>query len=216
MEKIEILDKYTNTKATYVLQNDTEEKESYNPYIVYTKALLRLLIKLTIKLARFSLYVVISFLKKFIAIVERLFLNDYKPLSRVTEAKNSILDKRAKENINKYEIQFASQLLSRHEYNFQKSEQFLAQYKYLQNELKQMADNEIPINADIYKDIFKRVSIIVSEAENVALREGYKYAKETKYKLLDEEIYNDFIRDKVLSGQSNTDWKNLKERLNNE
>lgn len=201
MEKIEILDKNTNTKATYVLQEDTEEKEKYNPYIVYTEALLKLLIKLTIKLARFSLYVAISFLKKFIAIVERLFLNDYKPLQMLTETKNNILDKRAKENINKERMRFATEKLTKHTYEFERSELYSSTYKYIQEKLKDFADNNVAINEDIYKDILTKINILTVEVERKALQEGYSYATYTKYKLQDNQVYDDFIEYKIMRGE---------------
>ena len=145
-----------------------------------------------------------------------LFLQDYEPFKCVKDSKNNFLNKIARKNINDYKIQFASEILARHEYNFQRSEQFLAQYKYLQSELKRISDNKILINDDIYKDIFKRISILVAEAENKALREGYNHARNTRYKLYDDEIYNDFVKDRVLKGEGEIDWKNLKERLEND
>ena len=175
------------------------------------------LFKGLIKALKFSTYLVISFLELLIKIMKVLFnLNDYRPLRAITEGKNSILNRIADSNINQYRVKFVADNLSRHEYNFQRSEQFLAQYSYLQKELQKIADNQIVINTDIYRDIFKRISILVAEAENKALKEGYNYARETKYKLYDNDIYNDYIRDKVLKGDSNTDWRELEERLKNE
>lgn len=175
------------------------------------------LFKGLIKALKFSLYLVISFLELLIKIMKVLFnLNDYRPLRAITEGKNSILNRIADSNINQYRVKFVAENLSRHEYNFQRSDQFLAQYSYLQKELQKIADNEIVINTEIYRDIFKRISILVAEAENKALKEGYNYARETKYKLYDNDIYNDYIRDKVLKGDSNTDWRELEERLKNE
>ena len=175
------------------------------------------LFKGLIKALKFSTYLVISFLELLIKIMKVLFnLNDYRPLRAITEGKNSIIYRIADSNINQYRVKFVADNLSRHEYNFQRSEQFLAQYSYLQKELQKIADNQIVINTDIYRDIFKRISILVAEAENKALKEGYNYARETKYKLYDNDIYNDYIRDKVLKGDSNTDWRELEERLKNE
>lgn len=193
-----------NTKVIH------EELEQNNIYIE--------LLKLTIRALKLSLYICISFLEMFIKLIKALFgLNeDYRPFKAITDSKNSLLDRVANKKINQYKIQFASDILSRHEYNFQRSDQFLAQYKYLQDKLKQIADNEINLNEDIYRDIFKRISILVSEAENKALQEGYNHARKTRYRLYDEEIYEDYIRDKVMKGEANTDWKELKERLENE
>lgn len=172
--------------------------------------------RLFLKALKFSLYICVSFIEMFLNLIKSLFLNEYEPFSPVKETGNNFLDKIANKRINRYRIQFAAEHLSRHEYNFQKSEQFLAQYKYLQDKLKDISDNEILINDEIYRDIFKRISILVSEAENKALQEGYNHARKTRYRLYDEEIYEDYIRDKVMKGEANTDWKELKERLENE
>lgn len=172
--------------------------------------------KLVLKVFKFGLYLLVTFLELFIKLLKALFLNEYEPFKQVKEGRNNLLNKIAAKNINRYKIQYVSEHLSRHEYNFQRSEQFLAQYKYLQDKLKQIADNEINLNDDIYRDIFKRISILVSEAENKALQEGYNHARKTRYRLYDDEIYEDFIRDKVMKGEANTDWKDLKERLEHE
>lgn len=175
------------------------------------------LFKVIVKGLKLTLYLFISFLELFIKIVKVLFnLNDYRPLQSFTDSKNNILNRIADKNINQYKIQYVSDHLSRHEYNFKRSDQFLAQYSYLQKELKQIADNEILINEDIYRDIFKRISILVAEAEDRALQEGYNHARKTQYRLYDNEINEDFIRDKILRGEGNTDWRELKERLSNE
>lgn len=202
MQKIEVLEK--NTKAT-----ETEtEYESETPLIIF--------IRFILKSFKFGLYLFVTFLEMFIKLIKALFLQDYEPFKCVKDSKNNFLNKIARKNINDYKIQFASEILARHEYNFQRSEQFLAQYKYLQSELKRISDNKILINDDIYKDIFKRISILVAEAENKALREGYNHARNTRYKLYDDEIYNNFVKDRVLKGEGEIDWKNLKERLEND
>lgn len=172
--------------------------------------------KLFLKAFKFVLYLLVTFLELFIKLLKALFLNEYEPFRPVKEGGNNFLNRIAAKNINRYKIQYVSEHLSRHEYNFQRSDQFLAQYKYLQDKLKQIADNEINLNDDIYRDIFRRISILVSEAENKALQEGYNHARKTRYRLYDEEIYEDYIRDKVMKGEANTDWKELKERLENE
>lgn len=175
------------------------------------------LIKLIIRALKLSLYICINFLEMFIKLLKILFgLNDYRPFQAVTDTKNSFFNRIAQRNINQYKIQFATDILSRHEYNFKRSNQFLAQYKYIQDKLKDISTNEILINDEIYRDIFKRISILVSEAENKALEEGYNHARKTHYRLYDDEIYEDYIRDKVMKGESNTDWKELKERLKDE
>ena len=199
MQKIEGLE--INTKAAE-METETE-----------TETTLILILKLIFKSFKFGLYLFVTLLELFIKVIKILFLQDYQPFKKVVDSKNNFFNQIASKNINRYKIQFASEILARHEYNFQRSEQFLAQYKYLQDKLKEISNNEIKINDDIYKDIFKRISILVAEAENVALKEGYNHAKNTHYKLYDDEIYNDFVRDRVLKGEGEIDWKDLKERL---
>ena len=202
---IEILDKDTNTKQTYVLK---EKPEASGEWIEVFKNIF----KLILKMFQFGLYCIVSILQMFINIIKGLFLNGYEPFKWFYSGDN-ILDRIAYRNINREKIRFTSDYLCRHEYNFTRSEKFLAQYKHLQIELKKISDNKVLINDDIYKDIFKRISILISEVENVALKEGYNYARETKYKLYDNDIYEDYIRDKVLKGASNTDWKDLEVKL---
>ena len=186
--------------------------ESINVYIEVAKAIGRLLLKVS----KFCLYLSVTFVEMFIKLIKALFLDGYEPFKPIIDSKNRALDKRAATNIKKYEVKFVSNNLSRHEYNFQRSEQFLAQYKYLQEKLQEISDNEILINREIYRDIFKRISILIAEAENKAIKEGYDYARRTHYQLYDDDIYENFMRDKVMTGQSNTDWKELEEKLKNE
>ena len=80
VNKIEIVDKETNTKATYVLQEDARD-EDYNQY----EELLKLLISGVLKLSKFSLYIIINLLKLFIKVTEGLFLNEYEPLKKVVD-----------------------------------------------------------------------------------------------------------------------------------
>lgn len=212
---IEILDKDTNTKQTYVLKEEPETTEV--DYLRAAFKLFKFIFKSILIAFKFSMYLVISFLELLIKIIKVLFrFNEYKPFRSFTEGKNGILDKIADKNINKYKVKFVADNLSRHEYNFQRTEEFLAQYNYLQQELQKIADNKVLINTEIYRDIFKRISIIIAEAENKALKEGYDYARRTHYQLYDDDIYENFMRDKVMTGQSNTDWGDLKEKGKNE
>lgn len=197
----------------YRLEDITQADHERNQVIDY-----EFVGRIVVKLSKFSLYMLISFNELLIKILKSLFLKDYEPFTfkRFKNSKKEMLSKIADEDINKYRVQFASDLLARHEYNFKRSEQFLAQYKYLQVKLKQIADEEIKINTEIYRDIFKRINILIAESENQALREGYNHARNTHYSLYNNEINEDFIRDKILKGESNTDWKELKEKLENE
>ena len=125
-------------------------EESLNAYVEIGKAILKLLLKV----ARFGLYLAIMFVEMFTKLLKALFLSDYEPFKAIIDSKNRALDKRAETKIDKYKVKFVSDTLSRHEYNFQRSSQFLAQYKYLQEKLQEISDNNIIIDREIYRDIF--------------------------------------------------------------
>ncbi|WP_455543857.1 hypothetical protein [Intestinibacter sp.] len=199
---IELIDEETNQKYTYKLEEDVPEEH----------ALIKI-IKFTLKVLRFSLYLCVTVLEVFIKLLKRLFLKDYEPFKEVSKKKVGLLDRIAQRNINKEKIKLASEYLARHEYNFERSDQYLMQYKFLQEKLSDISKNKVVLDTEIYRDIFKRVNILVSEAETKALEEGYKHAKRTHYKLKDQDIYEDFIKDKVLRGEGQTNWKDLKLRL---
>lgn len=206
---IEVIDKDTNTKQTYVLREKPEKKEID---LTIPKTVLKLIFKSIIKLLKFSIYIVISLLEVFIRLIKVLFnLNDYKPLQGVTDSKNSFLTRIAKKEINKEKIRFVSDYLGRHEYIFPRSDNFLNCYKEIQQRLKNISDNNIELSYELYHDTMKRISILVTEAEKQALREGYSYARETKYKLDTSTVYDEFIQDRVMQGESNRKYQNNKE-----
>ena len=60
---------------------------------------------------------------------------------------------------------------------------------------------DLRLNEELAKDTIKRLDIILLEAEKQSLKDGYKYAKETKYKLSDDEVYSDFIENKIMRGE---------------
>ena len=199
---IEILDRNTNTKQTYVLKENTEA-----PNVAYSEVLV-LLFKRIISGLKFSLYLVISFLEILIKILKIIFnLNEYKPFKSFTESKEGILNRIADKNINKEKIRFTTDFLCRHEYNFPRTDLFLATYKLIQQRLKDVSDNNIRLNNDLYRDTIKQINILIVEAEKKALSEGYSYARETKYKLDTSTVYEDFIQDKVMKGESNRKYK---------
>ena len=51
------------------------------------------------------------------------------------------------------------------------------------------------------EDILKKINVLVFEAEKNALREGYKFSKETKYQLNEEDVYPNYIKDRVMRGE---------------
>lgn len=160
------------------------------------------LFKRLIKALKFSAYLIISFMELLIKIMKVLFnLNDYRPLRAITESKNSILNRIAEKNIKQYKVKFATEHLTRHTYEFDRSNLYNSTYKDIQGKLKEFADNGIAINQDIYRDILRKIDIITVEVEKKALQEGYSYASFTKYRLSDEEVFDDYIQYKVMRGE---------------
>lgn len=205
MQTIELLDKSTNTKQTYVLREDLhqEQLKENNIYI-----LVQTVLKATIKALKFSLYLIVNFLELFLKVIKVLFnLTEYKPFKSITEGKESILDRIAFRNINKEKIRFSTDFLCRHEYSFPRSDNFLNTYKTIQQRLKDISDNNIKLNNDLYKDTIYQINVLVVEAEKQALSEGYSYARETKYKLDTSTVYEDFIQEKIMTGESNRKFK---------
>ena len=128
-------------------------------------------------------------------------MTEYDPFRPIKDYKYNILGKRVKDDINLRTIQTATNNMARHQYNFPRSDMFQTQYKNIQEILKIYKDEQAPINDDIYKDIIYRIAILVVESEKVALKEGHQYAKRTKF-LLDNNIYENYVREKILSGEA--------------
>lgn len=198
---IEILDKDTNQKQVYVLKEEPEEgKPSFDT------ELLLAFIRGLIKTSKFCLYVAISFLEMFLNVMKVIFnLDDYKPFKSITEsfinAREQRLNKQASKQTDKYRIKFATEELTKHQYKFERSEIYNDVYKNIQLNLKDFADNNVAINNDIYKDILRKIDILTVEVEKKALAEGYNYAAFTKYRLSNDEVYEDFIQYKIMRGE---------------
>lgn len=178
-------------------QQDQEE-EYENPYIVITKAI----VKLIFKAAQFGLYIVITILQWIINLLKIVFLQGFEPFENVKNNGNNFLNRIAKKEINKEKIKFSTEKMTQHTYEFERSMIYNAVYKELQTNLKDFADNGVVINQDIYKDILQKINIMTVEVEKKALEEGYSYAAYTKYRFNDqEEIYNNFVEFKVMRGE---------------
>lgn len=196
-----------NAKKKYRLieletKTDTEEYES--PYLTLAKGI----IKANLKVLKFSLYLCIGFLELIIKLIKVLFnLTDYKPFKAITDSKNSFLSNIAHDNINREKVKFASDFMCRHEYSFPRSDTFLNCYKEIQQRLKNISDNNIELNNALYRDTIKQINVLIVEAEKQALKQGYGYAKETKYKLDASTVYEEFIQNKVMQGDSNRKFK---------
>lgn len=199
---IEILDRETNTKQVYVLKEDDIKKSQ----LEFDKEVLVEILKVLIKVSKFCLYVAISFLEMFLNVTKVIFnLDDYKPFKSITEsfinAREQRLNKQASKQTDKYRIKFATEELTKHQYKFERSEIYNDVYKNIQLNLKDFADNNVAINNDIYKDILRKIDILTVEVEKKALVEGYNYGAYTKYRLSNEEVYEDFIQYKIMRGE---------------
>lgn len=160
------------------------------------------ILRLILKVLKFSTYLAITLLELFIKVSKALLnLTDYEPFKFVKDYKYEVLGKRVENDINLQTIQVATNNMARHQYNFKRSEMFQTQYKNIQEILKICKDEQAPINDDIYKDILYRIGILIVESEKVALKEGHQYAKRTKF-LLDNKIYDNYVREKILSGEA--------------
>lgn len=160
------------------------------------------ILRLILKVLKFSSYLAITLLELFIKVSKELLnLTDYEPFKFVTDYKYEVLGHRVKEDLNLKAIQAATDNMARHQYNFQRSDMFQTQYKNIQEILKICKDEQAPIDDMIYKDILYRIGILIVESEKVALKEGHQFAKRTKF-ILDNNIYDNYVREKILSGDA--------------
>lgn len=171
-----------------------EEKEK-NIYI----EILKVLIKLIFKAFKFGLYVVLQLLKLLISVIEGLFkLDEYRPFQSVSDSIESKRDAQIKNYIDRNTKLHA---VTTHSYTFVRSEAFAQNYNIVTQRIDQVASLDLRLNNELAKDTIKRLDIILLEAEKQSLKDGYKYAKETKYKLSDDEVYPDFIENKIMRGE---------------
>lgn len=171
-----------------------EEKEK-NIYI----EILKVLIKLIFKAFKFGLYVVLQLLKLLIQVVEGIFnLTDYKPFKSVSNSLESKRDAQIKDYLDRNTKLHA---VTTHSYTFVRSETFAKNYNVVTERIDQVASLDLRLNDELAKDTIKRLDIILLEAEKQSLKDGYKYAKETKYKLSDDEVYSNFIENKIMRGE---------------
>lgn len=158
-------------------------------------------------LLRFGIYVVISFIKAIVNIIEGLFLKGYEPFKGIANVKDGILDKRAAKKVNKEKMRFAVSYKTQHRFEFARSEEFSNNYKVVQERLKDCTDPDFTLKEEVYKDILQRIDILIVEAESEALKNGYEYAKESKYRLESDEAYEEYLRGKILKGEGTSIYK---------
>lgn len=180
------------------------ELEQRNIYI----DLLEELFRLTIRAMKFSLYLVISFLELLIKIIKVLFnMTEYKPFQSFTEGRNNFLNNIAQQEINRERVKFVTEYNCKHEYIFPRTQEFNECYKEIQTRLKDISEHNIELNRELYIDTIKRINALVVMAEREAMKESYAYAKKTKYKLDETEVYDSYILDKIMQGESNRKFR---------
>lgn len=203
---IEIVDRDTNTRQVYILQEDKIKQSEVDKEVFIA------IMKAIIKVSKFCLYVAISFLEMFLNVMKVIFnLTDYSPFTGLTEgliqAREDRLDKRAREKVSKERTKFATEYLCRHEFVFPRSDEYLNTYKEIQSRLQSFSEHKIELTQELYRDTMKQISILVVEAEKQALKQGYQYARDTKYKIDVSEAYDEYIKSQVMQGESNRKYR---------
>lgn len=174
--------------------------EEQNIYI----DLLEKIFRATIKALKFSLYLCISFIEFLIKILKVLFnLTEYKPFEAITQGRNNFLSNIAQQEINRERVKFVTSFNCKHEYTFTRSNEFNSCYKEIQLRLKNISEHNIELNRDLYIDTIKRINTLIVLAEKEAMKQSYAYAKQTKYKLDESIVYDEFIKEKIMQGESN-------------
>lgn len=180
------------------------EVEVQNIYI----NLLEKIFRATIKALKFSLYLVISFIEQLLKLIKVLFnLTDYKPFKAIKEGRNNFLNNIAQQEINNERIKFVTEYNCKHEYTFTRSQEFNDCYKEIQLRLKNISEHNIELNRDLYIDTIKRINTLIVLAEREAMKQSYAYAKQTRYKLDESNAYDEFIAQKVMTGESNRKFR---------
>lgn len=140
---------------------------------------------------KFSIYLIISFLQLIINIIYALmdfdnwdFLNN----------RNKIKEDRLLE----VDVLEGS---SKHEYVVKRSAKYDRMYEGIEGLLQVGQGEQAVIDNIMAEDILKKIDIIVYESEKNALQQGYKFARETKYILKDGEVYESYIKSRVMRGE---------------
>ncbi|MGM9535942.1 MAG: hypothetical protein ACI3VR_11840 [Intestinibacter sp.] len=140
---------------------------------------------------KFSIYLAISFLQMLINIISSLMdLENWDFLNRRNEIKE--------DRILEIEVLEGS---SKHEYVVKRSAAYNKMHEGIETLLQVNSDQQAVIDNIVAEDILKKIDVIVYESEKNALQQGYKFARETKYILQDGEIYESYIKSRVMRGE---------------
>lgn len=138
---------------------------------------------------KFSLYLCIRFLQMVIDFISNLldFDNFLKQDQQDTE--ESLLEVEVIEDGN------------RHEYKLKRSKLYDSKYEDIEKLLKSTNGYDVCIEKSMAEDILKKINVLVFEAEKNALKEGYKFSRETRHELDEEDVYTNYIKSRVMRGE---------------
>lgn len=140
---------------------------------------------------KFSVYLIISFLQMIINLIYALM--DFDNWSFLNHRKEA-----EEQRLMEVEVQENS---SKHEYIVKRSSKYDSMYKGIEGLLQVDSGQQAVIDDVMAEDILKKIDIIVYESEKNALQQGYKFARETKYILNDGEVYESYIKSRVMRGE---------------
>lgn len=204
-DRIEIVDRDRNTKATYILQKNLqddslEQNKLYLEFVSYV-----------FKAFKFCLYLIVSFLKLLAKVLEVLFLQEYEPFKFIKDYKSKKADEKLKNYINKDTKIYG---VTSHRYEFIRSRVYALNYLKIKNILKKCSEHNVKMGEEVAKDVLNRIDLIIVEAERQALAEGYKYAKESHFQFESTEAFDRYIKDRVMKGEDYREHnKEMLERL---
>ena len=199
MENINI---ESNHIETEVEKLHSQEEYYYNVCVV----LLKFLFKITSKVLKFSLYLLINFLKLFLKVIEGMFLSDYKPFKPITDKYEEFQNKRKEELMKDTE----PHAVVFHSYEFIRNRTFASNYANIDKLLTNCVKHEAELNQAVKRDILKRIDILIVEAEKQAHIEGYKYGQENNFRFSEQEEFEEYIKEKVMRGE---DYRDVNKKL---
>lgn len=142
---------------------------------------------------KFSVYLVISFIQMIINIISTLM--DFENWDFLNKRRNFEDDKLLQVQVDE------SRNTSKHEYVVKRSKQYNKVHGEIENLLSLNRNQQAVLDSYMAEDVLAKIDIVVYESEKNALKQGYKFARETKYILEDGEIYESYIKSRVMRGE---------------
>ena len=168
-------------------QNLIQEEKDNNLFSI----LLTYLLKGMCFCFKFSVYLIIEFFQMIINFIYALFdFDNWGFLNKRNKIKQERL----------LEVEVPKNT-TRHEYKVKRSDKYNKMYGEIEGLLQVDSSQQKIIDNIIADDILKKIDIVIFESERNALQQGYKFARETKYILKDGEIYEGYIKSRVMRGE---------------